>query len=315
MAKEEYIVSSPACVSIPVSDVDMLLQCGNDDCIRMYLYLTRWDKPRDDVRISQDLHLPLKSVQEAGRQLRRMGLLSDRTAPSAPAEELPQYDAGYIAARTREDPRFRDLVQEAGQILGRRLSTTELQKLFGIYDDLGLPAEVIVMMMNACKEEWAEKYGPGRIPTMRQMEKEAYVWARLEIFTLEQAETHLTRRQEKKDKVLSLNRALGIRDRELSATEKKYLEEWVDLGFSQETILLAYDRTVTQTGGLKWPYMNKIIASWHQKGLHTPEEIAQGDGRRTGSVRKGALPSESRDIPGGEKERLMKIYESIQKER
>lgn len=313
MAKEEYAVSSPECVSIPVSDVDALLSCGNDVCLRMYLYLKRGDKPRDDVRISQDLRLPLHAVQEAGKQLRRMGLLSDRSAPTAPAEELPQYDAAYIVERTREDPRFRDLVQEAGQILGRKLSTTELQKLFGLYDELGLPPEVIVLMMNACKEEWAEKYGPGRVPTMRQIEKEGYVWARLEIFTLEQAEAHLARRQEKKDRMAVLKRALGIRDRELSATERNYLEQWLDLGFSLDAILIAYDRTVTQTGGLKWAYMNKIIQSWHQKGLRTPEQIETGDtlpGRKRGPQ---PTPAQPVSRPGGEKERLMKIYESIKK--
>lgn len=312
MAKEEYAVSSPACVSIPVSDVDALLACGNDDCVRMYLYLKRWDKPRDEVRVAQDLHMDLKAVQAAGKQLRRMGLLSDRAAPAAPAEELPQYDAEYIVSRTKEDRNFQILLQEAAQVLGRKLSTTEMQKLFGIYDDLGLPPEVILQMMNACKEETAEKYGPGRLPTMRQIEKEAYVWARLEIFTLEQADAYLIRRQEKKDLVASLKRALGIRDRELSATERKYLEEWSDLGFSQDAVLMAYDRTVTQTGGLKWPYMNKIILSWHQKGLHTPAEIEQGDGRPARG-RKSPPPAEPSQRSGGEKERLMKLYESIKK--
>ncbi len=313
MAKDEYVVSSPECVSIPVSDVDALLGCDNDVCMRMYLYLKRGDKPRDDLRISQDLRLPLTAVQEAGKQLKRMGLLSDRPAPAAPAEELPQYDASYIVERTREDPRFRDLVQEAGQILGRKLSTTELQKLFGLYDELGLPPEVIVLMMNACKEEWAEKYGPGRVPTMRQIEKEGYVWARLEIFTLEQAETYLTRRQEKKDGVAALKRALGIRDRELSATERNYLEQWLDLGFPQDSILIAYDRTVTQTGGLKWAYMNKILQSWHQKGLRTPEQIETGDTLPGRKRTPQQTPAQTAPRPGGEKERLMKIYESIKK--
>ena len=44
MAKDEYVVSSPECVSIPVSDVDALLGCDNDVCMRMYLYLKRGDK-------------------------------------------------------------------------------------------------------------------------------------------------------------------------------------------------------------------------------------------------------------------------------
>lgn len=309
MGKEEYIVSSPACISIPVSDVEALLACKNSDCIRIYLYLKRWDRPRDEQRVSEDLHMPLHMVQAAGAELRRMGLLSEKTAPAAPAEELPQYDAEYIVSRTQADPTFRVLLEEAAQILGRKLSTTEMQKLFGIYDDLGLPAEVILMMMNHCKDECAERYGSGRVPTMRQVEKEAYLWARLEIFTLEQAERYVARCQEKKDAVYAIKRALGIRDRELSATEKKYLEAWLELGFAEDAVLMAYDRTVTQTGGLKWPYMNQILQNWHQKGLHTPAQIQEGD-VLPGRARKAEKPPAA---AGGEKERLMKLYESIKK--
>lgn len=34
--------------------------------------------------------------------------------------------------------------------------------------------------------------------------------------------------------------------------------------------------------------MNKIIQSWHEKGLHSPEEIAQGDApKRQAPARDG----------------------------
>ena len=41
--------------------------------------------------------------------------------------------------------------------------------------------------------------------------------------------------------------------------------------------MLAFERTCLKTGGLKWNYMNSILKSWHEKNLHTPQEIAQGD--------------------------------------
>ena len=89
-------------------------------------------------------------------------------------------------------------------------------------------------------------------------------------------------------------------------------ERAVDLGFETDAILMAYDRTVTQTGGLKWPYMNKIIHNWHDKGLHTPEEIQAGDclpSRRKGNQTAGEPPALR--SPGGEKESLRKFYESL----
>ena len=279
MAKDEYVVSSPECVSIPVSDVDALLGCDNDVCMRMYLYLKRGDKPRDDLRISQDLRLPLTAVQEAGKQLKRMGLLSDRPAPAAPAEELPQYDASYIVERTREDPRFRDLVQEAGQILGRKLSTTELQKLFGLYDELGLPPEVIVLMMNACKEEWAEKYGPGRVPTMRQIEKEGYAWSRRGIDSQRAAAEYLRNYSEQQGFIPTYMRTLQLGDRLPSASEEKYLVQWLEWGFPPESVALAYDKTVLKLHEFKWNYCNGILKRWHESGLHALDEIEKKDSR------------------------------------
>ena len=44
-------------------------------------------------------------------------------------------------------------------------------------------------------------------------------------------------------------------------------------------ILLAFDRTVTNTGGLKWGYMNKILSNWKEKDLRTVAEIEEKDSR------------------------------------
>jgi DNA replication protein DnaD len=60
------------------------------------------------------------------------------------------------------------------------------------------------------------------------------------------------------------------------------------MGFSPEAVSIAYDRTVLKTGALKWPYLNSILKSWHQKGLHTPEEIETGDGSSAAPPRRTA---------------------------
>lgn len=316
MENEEYALSNPACISIPVTDADKLLACENNDCIRLYLYLLRSGKSMNAQRASEDLRLTVTAVRQAGKQLKQMGLLNGGPTQKAldPADELPQYDAAYIVSRSQADSVFRDLQLEAAQILGHKLSTTEMQKLFGFYDTLGLPAEVILLLMTSCREEWAEKYGPGRIPTMRQIEKQAFQWARLEIFTLEQAEALLERRKWKKDTALLVKQALGIRDRDFSPTEKKYISQWLDWGFGVDAILIAYDRTVTRTGGLKWKYMHSILENWNSKGLYTPSQIEEGDtlpSKRPAPAKPAEPAAQKRT--GGEKEGLMKIYEKINK--
>ena len=315
MSSEEYSLSNPACVSIPVSDLDRLLHCGDPFCSVLYLYLLRCSgRAMNPKRAAEDLHLPEQAIQDAGRKLKEMGLLNaGASRPAAPADELPSYDGSYIVQRTEQDSAFRDLLSEARNILGHSLSSPEMNTLLGIYDALGLPPEVILLLITSCTEEWKEKYGEGRVPTMRAIEKEAFVWARLEVLTLEQAERLLESRRAKKDAVFTLKQEMGIRDRDLTPTEKKYLSDWLERGYGVEAILIAYDRTVTQTGALKWAYMNKIILSWESKGLYTPEEIRTKDSSPARKSSAPPRPAQSDRRSGGEKENLMKIYEKIRK--
>ena len=66
---------------------------------------------------------------------------------------------------------------------------------------------------------------------------------------------------------------LQIGGRRMSPSERAYVESWIAMGFSPEAAELAYDRTVLKTGKLTWKYMDAILHGWHEKNLHTPEEI------------------------------------------
>ena len=104
------------------------------------------------------------------------------------------------------------------------------------------------------------------------------------------------RRREALPQPMSL---LRLGDRAPSPGEEAYLLSWNDMGFENEVIELAYDKTILKCKELKWPYMNKILCSWHQKGLHTLAEVKAGDrpaGVKTGS---GAPP---RRAPGPEEQ-------------
>ena len=157
-----------------------------------------------------------------------------------------------------------------------------MKTLFGIYDYLALPPEVIMMLINYCVARCREQSTPEhtRRPSMRSIEKEAYNWVHQEILTLDQAEEYIRRQRERRDALGRAKAALGIHGRELTPTETKYISAWLDMGFDEDALAIGYDRTVTNTGALKWSYMNKIMQSWHEKGLHSAAEIESGDPRR-----------------------------------
>ena len=192
-----------------------------------------------------------------------------------PAQELPQYTSEDLVQRSREDARWIGLLAEAQRVLGRKLNSSELKMLFGLYDYLALPPEVLMVLLHYC----VANAPSGNPPSMRFIEKEGYAWANREIMTLEQAEEYIAESQRQKEALGRTAKLLNIAGRPLSSSEKKFLLAWFGMGFGEEAIELAYDRTVTNTGSLKWKYMDGILKSWHKKGLHTPEEIRDKDGQ------------------------------------
>ena len=289
MNEKKYRLQGPAVLPVPAADADKLLALRSGACALLYLYILRagGELAADDAAAT--LGLGEDEVRESARALRRAGLLLEaEEVRLPPADELPEYRAEDILRRSREDPAFRGLVAEAQRNLGHTLSGADLKTLFGIYDRLGLPTDVIMLVINRCAEKARQRYGEGRLPTMRAIEKEAFVWANREIFTAGQAEEYLTALDRLEEESERVKRALQITGRELSGTERKYIDGWLALGYRAEALAVAYDRTVVGTGKLTWAYMDKIVHSWYEKKLFTPAEIEKGDARPGGRGRAQA---------------------------
>lgn len=289
---------------------DKLISAHDGDVALLWLWLCR-EGVYDGDRAAADLCRTLAEVDRAYEKLCRMGLDKPPTkkSVSAPADELPQYTVNDVIKRSEHDGSFKAVLQEAERVLGRSLSGTDMKTLFAIYDYLALPPEVIFLLLNYCVELFREKYGPGRLPSMRSIEKEAYTWANNEILTMEQAEEYVAAGKNRRTLAEKIKFALGIRGRELTPTERKYVYEWIDMGFDAETLSVAYDRTVTNTGSLKWNYMSKIVASWHKKGIHSVSEIEEKDSRTRRPVSSDNGGEEQ--LSNEEMSRLRSIYDKV----
>ena len=223
----------------------------------------RWEKSR------------IEAAEQALRDLRLLAPAAEEIPE--PADEKPSYQRDDIARRLESSEEFRLLTAEVEKKLGKRLTTPDVGVLLGLNDYLGLPADVIFLLVNHCVERVTRKYGEGRRPTLRQIEKEGYAWARRGIDTQRAAVEYLKKYTERQGAIPPYMRALGLGDRLPVASEEKYLNAWQEMGFPPETVALAYDKTVLKCHELKWPYCNGILKRWHEAGLHTPEEIERAD--------------------------------------
>ena len=303
---------------IPAQTADRLIAAHDGDVALLYIYRLRTGES-DCERAARDLCRTLREIEAADEKLRRLGFadaaapVSTENAPAsaaasaptpaahsarippAPADELPEYRAEDLVRRSREDGEFAAIIAEASRVMGRALSSVDMKTLFGIYDYLGMPADVIMLLINYCARQYSRRYGTQRRPSARAIQKEAYFWVNREIMTVEQAEEFIRTDEARRSAIGQVCALMGIAGREPTRTESEYISSWLDMGFAPESIAIAYDRTVTNTGALRWSYMNKIILSWKEKGLFTPRDIEEKDGRpRAGSAPGRSVPRGSR---------------------
>lgn len=308
MDEKRYYLSGASPLTVSADHAERLLALRDGECALLYLFVLRSGGALSVADAAGALGRSEETVRAAADRLRRAGLLSpDGGRPLPPADELPEYDAGDIVRRSREDLSFKALVAEARRVLGHDLSGADLKTLFGIYDRLGLPGDVIMLLINHCAERLRARYGEGRLPTMRTVEKEAFRWADRELFTVERAESYIAESDRREEAGQKLRRTLGISDRALTSSERRYMDEWLAMGFSAETLAVAYDRTVIGTGRLAWAYMDRIVRSWYEKGLFTPEDIEKGDARPARRTKDNSRREGAPAARGDDAERLAQM--------
>lgn len=269
-------------VTIDQFDMKKLLASANSDAVMLYLFI-RCGNSADGAE--EVLRLPTGRFQCAVATLRQMGLWpEDRQCPILPGER-PNYSEQDVIRAMDEDNAFRLLYGEVQRLLGRNLNTEELKILLGFVRYLGLPTEVISVLVSYCKERSRLK-GSTRNPSLRTIEKEAYCWAEQGIDTLEEAAAYIQRQNVRTSRLSRLTDLLQIRGRSLTPAEEKYATSWLEMNLDEEALKMAYERTCLNTGGLNWAYMNKILTRWKEAGFRTGNQIRSGDNKKT--IPKGA---------------------------
>ena len=269
-------------IVLPAQQADRLIGRGDGDAALLYLCLLRADRGVTAQELQRRLKWSQLRLHAAETALQELGLIDrpPEQKPPEPAQERPVYTADDLTDLLTGDAGFRMLVPQTEEKLGKRLKTADLQILAGLYDDLGLPADVIYLLVCHCVTRSEERYGPGRRPTLRQIEKEGYHWAQRGLFDQESASQYLRDWNVRRSAMSRYMQVLGLGDRRPVESEERYITDWMDKGFPPETVALAYDKTVFYKKELNWRYLNGILRRWHENGWHTEEEVRQGDSRK-----------------------------------
>ncbi len=287
MAKLKVRLPDSNTVTLSAAAADRLMDKGSGDAALLYIYILSHSDEIDVDVAAHRLHFTSDRLLAAIDVLTEIGLIGKPSLPTVPerSDEIPEYSHTDVAEQIGRDNDFKNLISFCEQKLGKLLSTVDLQVLLGIYSWLGLPVDVICLLVTSCIDETKKKYGEGRVPTMRTIEKRAKVWVREGVLTTGRAEEYLRELEKQTSDKTRVAALCGIFGRPLAPSEDKYISEWLRLELSDELITSAYDRTVTNTGSLKWRYMDKILQVWYSEGVKSVADIESRDGRQVATTK------------------------------
>jgi hypothetical protein len=260
---------------------DKLIDRASGDGALLFLYLLRSDGFYDPHAAAKALHWDETKVAAAFTELESIELVKGvevESVPVAKADDAPEYTAEMIAQEleTPASP-FPALLNEVERKLGNKLSQQNLRILMELYDYLALPAEVIYLLVSYMVDETVYRKGPGIPPKMWEIKREAYRWAAKGLDSLETATAYVEKMAYLRTQEGSLLAIVGITGRRATDRERTYLTSWLEMGFGEDAVQLAYEKTLFNIKVWKWTYCNGILKRWHKDNLHTVDEIVSAE--------------------------------------
>lgn len=236
------------------------------------IYLMTLALGRDAAKVAEALHATQSDVLRAWAYWMDRGVLQKSEQKS---EQKPQTKKPTLLASTRPDyapqelamylknQEVKHLFDHAAKKMGRLLSQSDMSTLFSFHDWLGLPLDVIEVLLSYCTANGNKG--------MRYIEKVAIGWAEEGIDTEEKAIAYIEMR---KSGFRSILQAFGLGNRQPVATEENYMKAWLsEYALPPEIVQIACERTVLQTGKPSFPYADKILREWRDAGVKTRADI------------------------------------------
>lgn len=257
--------------AVPCDVADKYIKIATHTQLKVLLFFMRnISSGIDSQKISQALSLPINEVEDAIIFWQQCGIVVSKQEPQEKNviinSQMPS--RADVIKRGLEDERLMFLLREAQLKFGRNLKQNESSLIVSLYDDHGMDASVILLLL-----QYASHEGKCNISFVK---KTATLWLNQGVENVADAERIISdlARQDLAWNVVRT--AFGIEKRNPGTKEAELANLWInEWNISVELLKSAYDVCVDTKSKLSIPYIAKIIETWHQKGITSPRQIPQ----------------------------------------
>lgn len=186
-----------------------------------------------------------------------------KEVPKPPETKLSMKEVQELK---ENDPGVAHVFSEAERLLGKTFTYSDSETIAWLISYAGIAPEVLSTVIAYCASINKKSFF--------YIRKTALEWLENGIDTIEAAEERMRALEEARTWEGKVKQVLGISGRNLVTKEKEFAETWRLYKISPELIHFAYEKCIEKTAKLSFPYINKILLSWHMKGIKTTEEAA-----------------------------------------
>ncbi len=293
--------------SVPAAVADKHLKLAGAAQIKVLLWLLRHaaENPEMD-ELCKALNMNRADAADAMQYWVECGIVLENGKEAA-AEEKPTYAVAakenvklevkpeitytrptseQVLKRTKESAEIQFMFCEAQKKLGKTIGYDAQSTLLMIHDFYGLPVEVLLMLIEYCVSIGKN--------SLNYISKAAKTWSEKEIDSIEKADEqiHILRRCDGTWKQLC--ELTGISTPRPTASQSNYLSHWTnELKFDIDMIYLAYEEMANHTDKISFPYINKVLESWHDLGISNALQVEEAKQQRTAEKPKSVSKKKS----------------------
>jgi DnaD/phage-associated family protein len=249
--------------------IDNYLIDARGDFIKIYIYLLRIGYSNLSMgidEISSALNILQTDVQKGLEYWEGKGLIKISSDGNGTIDMCSPSQKEIVQQNVLFDNPVKDMFNGIENLLGRPLSSKELSVFMSFIEEYKFPTELIFILLEYCISK--------RKTDIRYIEKVAISWHEAGIRSLEDAQRHISKFEDKWTKYRVIIHYMGLKDNEISKPQEEMLEKWL-LKFNMPIDLVqeACKISVLRINECNFKYIDTILCDWHGKDINSVDDL------------------------------------------
>jgi DnaD/phage-associated family protein len=172
------------------------------------------------------------------------------------------------------------MIKDIERLMGRPVSPTEITTFIQWKQDYNFSPELILILIEYCASKGKTN--------QRYIEKVALAWKDMNIKTIDDAQNHIRKTEDKWGTYREILKFLGIRNTDIMKPQEDMLEKWTTVyNFSLDVIKKACDICFQRLNRADFKYIDGILSSWNKDNLKTLSAIEEKENSyKNSSIKK-----------------------------